>query len=215
MVASAVGVVVFLLLSSQRQRLKAVLFLSIAGLAGATFLGTYFSDVWGERLGRWSNGVMEDDNVLARVVEGPLRLVNFFNIHPGSLLFGAGPDPEKLMAKTQQAASFESGFVSNSFLLALYYMGVVGLLCYAWFWWKVFRSSLTAPSNMRNAFVGTAVVCGILIAADNYAMMFEAAATILNLIAGLILSERILDAREPRLLDEQEDCNELEEAHAT
>jgi len=215
LVAAAAGAVVFLLLSSHRQRLKAFAILSIAGLIGAIFLGSYFSDAWSTRLGRWNHGVMEDDNVLARAIDGPTRLVNFFTAHPETLVLGAGPDPEKLESKIQQESSFESGFVSNSFLLAFYYMGAIGFLCYTWFWWKVFKSSLNAPGNIRGAFAGAAVVCGIIIAADNYAMMFEAAATILNLIAGLVLSERIFDARESQLMGEQEDCEELEEAHGT
>jgi len=215
LVAGVAGAIVFLLLSSHRQRLKAFAILSIAGLVGAIFLGSYFSDVWSTRLGRWSHGVMEDDNVSARAIDGPTRLVNFFTAYPETLILGAGPDPEKLESKTQQESNFESGFVSNSFLLALYYMGAVGFLCYGWFWWKVFKSSLKAPGNMRSAFAGAAVVCGIIIAADNYAMMFEAAATTLNLIAGLLLSESILHGQEPRIAEEAEKCEELEEVHAT
>ena len=118
------------------------------------------------------------------------------------------------MTRTQQDSNFESAFVSNSFLLALYYMGAVGFLCYACFWWKVLKSSLTAPGNMRSAFAGTAVVCGIIIAADNYAMMLEAAATVLNLIAGLILSEAIATRMEPALTVQPGECEEAEEAYA-
>jgi len=208
LVASAAGMIVFLLLGSHRQRLKAFVLLSAAGLAGVIFIGSYLSDVWSARLERWRHGVMEDDNVLARAIDGPTRLLNFFTAHPESLVLGAGPDPEKLQSKTQQESSFESGFVSNSFLLALYYMGAVGLLFYAFFWWKVLRFSLRAPPQLRSAFCGTAVVCGIIIAADNYAMMFEAAAAVLNLIAGLILSEIIL-GEVPQ--DEPEDASASEQ----
>ena len=40
-------------------------------------------------------------------------------------------------------------------------------------------------------------MCGIIIAADCYAMQFKAAMTVLNLIAGLILSETLLVRMEP------------------
>jgi hypothetical protein len=213
-VASAMGLIVFLILCSLKERLKALLLLGAAALVFVTFLGAYFGDAWTTRLGRWDNGVMQDDNVLARAIDGPVRLVNFFIAHPETLILGAGPDPEKLESKIQKESNFESGFVSNSFLLALYYMGAVGFLFYAYFWLKVLRFSLRAPPHLRSAFCGVAVVSGIIIAGDNYAMMFEAAATVLNMIGGFILSEILLEEVPQEVCDDTPASEPGEEVYA-
>ena len=164
---------------------------------GATVLigcaaGFLIRNSWTERLSRWDSGVLEDDNIAARVIWGPTRLLDYFVAHPLSLLTGAGLDPEKLASRGKISAETATGFVSNGFLLSLYYLGALGFLLYVAFWLWALWIAWKSPPQTRAAACGIVVMALVIVAADNYSFMYEPAACFLFLVVGLIAGERHL-----------------------
>lgn len=189
--AAAAGIVVSICFAEQRARIK--LLAACAGVAllvGLAAGGAMLQESWGVRMARFDEGVLADENIIARVFTGPERLGEFFSQHPSMLLTGAGLDPEKLMVRAGIAEEFDSGFVSNGFLLALYYLGVGGCAVYAIFWIWAFRAAATGPRETRALMLGCVTICGIIVAADNYSLMYEPVSALLFLIVGLIAGQR-------------------------
>jgi hypothetical protein len=141
---------------------------------------------WSYRLSKTDEGFLQDDNIAARLLWGPARLAERIAADPSLLLTGAGLDPEKLAAKARGDLHFETGFVSNGFLLALYYLGVGGFVFYALFWLWTAWSAWRLPPVRRAAACGFTVMAVLIVAADNYSFMYEPAIGLLALLAGLV-----------------------------
>ena len=210
MVAVAIGIAIMILCSENRLRMNLIM-----GVAGTIVLlalaagGGMLQDSWSNRMSRFDGGVMEDDNITARVVDGPQRLVAFLGAHPSMLLTGAGIDPEKLMSRAGINDDFDGSFVSNGFLLALYYLGVGGFVLYGSFWgWAFFVAGSASPQK-RGVLLGCVTMAVIIVAADNYGIMYKPASTLLFLVVGLVAAQRELpDAEEQELgLAEIEECH--------
>jgi hypothetical protein len=107
---------------------------------------------------------------------------------------------------------FDGGFVSNGFLLALYYLGVGGFLLYGGFWCWAFYMAGTAPPEKRGVLVGFVTVAVIIVASDNYGIMYKPASTLLFLVAGLVSAQRELPGAEAA--EAELECEEEGEAHA-
>lgn len=217
MLAAALGIVVMIIFSDNRVRFQLVTGVGIA-LVALMFAagGAMIQDSWTNRLARFDDGVMDDDNITARVVDGPQRLVNFLGDHPDMLLTGAGIDPEKLMSRSGINDDFDGGFVSNGFLLSLYYMGIPGFCLYCGFWgWSLYAAATASPAK-RGVLMGFIVIAGIIVAADNYGIMYKPASTLLFMLAGLAAAHRELPdeeeeapARAPglrALMESEESC---------
>jgi hypothetical protein len=197
MLAAALGILVMIVFSENRVRFQLIVGVGIA-LVTLTFLagGAMIHDSWTNRLSRFDDGVMDDDNITARVVDGPQRLVNFLWDHPDMLLTGAGIDPEKLMSRSGINTDFDGGFVSNGFLLSLYYMGIPGFCLYCGFWgWSIYAAATASPAK-RGVLLGFVVIAGIIVAADNYGIMYKPASTLLFMLAGLAAAHRELPDEE-------------------
>ena len=149
-------------------------------------------DSWNARMSRFDDGVMEDDNITARVVDGPARLATFMGQHPSMFFTGAGIDPEKLLSRAGINDDFDGGFVSNGFLLALYYLGVGGFFLYGGFWVWAFYAAGTASPEKRGVLLGFITMSAIIVAADNYGIMYKPASTLLFLVVGLAAAQREL-----------------------
>jgi hypothetical protein len=216
MLAAALGIMVMILFSDNRVRFQLIVGVAIAVVV-LTFAagGAMIHDSWTARMSRFDDGVMDDDNITARVVDGPQRLVDFLGQHPDMLLTGAGIDPEKLMSRSGIDDDFDGGFVSNGFLLSLYYMGIPGFCIYCGFWgWCVYAAATASPSK-RGVLLGFIAIAGIIVAADNYGIMYKPASTLLFLVAGLAAAHRELPDEEgeetravrlPALLEREESC---------
>lgn len=202
--AVAVGVIVMIIFSENRVRMNL-----LAGVVAAVLVlgfavgGGMLQDSWNARMSRFDGGVMEDDNITARVVDGPARLITFMGQHPSMLLTGAGIDPEKLLSRAGINDDFDGGFVSNGFLLSLYYLGVGGFLLYAGFWaWGLHAAGRASPEK-RGVLLGCVTMAAIIVAADNYGIMYKPASTLLFLVVGLAAAHRELpdeDAEETGLI---------------
>jgi hypothetical protein len=204
LLAAVLGVGVMICLSESRQRAKLVILVAIAGIIAVTTLGGLVGNSWKQRLLKSEDGLLNDDNIAARVLWGPERLAEFISHHPSVLLTGAGLDPEKLAAKSNLDPTVDSGFVSNGFLLSLYYLGVPGFLLYGSFWlwtaWVGFHSSRCS----RGVMCGFVVMSAVIVASDNYGFMYEPAVSLVFLIVGLIAGQRHFELAKARSADEPE-----------
>tara|TARA_R110002110_G_scaffold54639_4_gene156685 strand:- start:7091 stop:8464 length:1374 start_codon:yes stop_codon:yes gene_type:complete len=154
------------------------------GVSLATVL-PYFSS-WTERLGRWQGGILSDSNIVARVINGPERLAALINEYPFVLLTGVGLDIQKLAAKGVDVGALSSGFVSNSFLLALYSFGFIGLVLFISFWaWALIRAS-RVPASHRHLAIGAVAGSIVLFAADNTPFILEGAIFLNSFLVGAV-----------------------------
>lgn len=148
--------------------------ISIAVVA-VTVIGIYTSDQWFVRLTGTVSGGQVDSNILARVIDGPIRMSQQILANPSFALFGAGYDVQKFARFSGDGVSSElaSGFVSNGFLLSFYYSGIVCLLAWFGFWWSVLRRSVgrnLAASKWSTSFC----LAGLFIfVADNHLLIAE------------------------------------------
>jgi O-antigen ligase len=193
MLALIMGLGVFIFACDLRRKAKLILACTVFGaILSTTALGWMAKQGWAERLARWDEGILNDENIAARLFYGPARLVNAIETEPSILITGAGLDPEKLISRHGQAGSSESGFVSNGFLLALYCMGIAGFFLYGFFWVWTWRLARRFPPGQRALLTSFVAMTIIIVAADNYSFMYEPAVAVLFLIASLVAGRRHL-----------------------
>lgn len=192
MVALLVGLAVLTGLSQVRTKVKILTLTLIAGaLICSSALGlTSARESWSQRLSKWQEGLFADDNIAARMVWGPARLMACLVHEPSLLITGAGLDPEKLAHRAHRPLDFESGFVSNGFLLSLYYLGVIGFVLYALFWLWALQIARSFPPPLQAPMCSFVVIAILIVAADNYGFMYEPAVSLLFLLVGLVAGER-------------------------
>lgn len=186
LVAAVFAFAAAFLLGSGRMRVR------IVGAMSALVVLGLLSGVaasWAERLSRWQGGVGQDVNVVGRIVIGPQRLLAVIGADPTVLVTGVGLDVQKLVKKAADKKSdvgmYQLGFVSNSFLLPLYYLGITGFVLTLLFWFWTLRRALTAGSA-RALHTGAVVLAMLLIASDNYAFIVEVSVAMLFLLAALV-----------------------------
>ena len=143
LVAALVGLFVAVLIGTANSRIR---ILGAAILIAAIVLAGGFGENWGNRLAKWEGGLDKDVNVVGRTIIGPKRLLSVIEHDPSVLLVGVGLDVQKLAQKSEGMSSevdtLTKGFVSNSFLLSLYYLGVFGFSLMLAFWvWTLSRAS--------------------------------------------------------------------------
>lgn len=217
MLAAVIGLIVTMVLSELKKKVKLVLAVGVSALLLFTpAVGYLLKESWTYRLSKWDEGVLEDDNTAARVLWGPARLIEFIANEPLVLLTGSGLDPEKLASKSHHEVSFESGFVSNGFLLMLYYLGLGGFLLHAVFWGWAAHIARKFPPRSRGAICGFIAVAIVIVAADNYGAMYEPAVALLFLIVGLMAGQWRLEFQEAPVPEEAPESEEAlaEEAYA-
>lgn len=155
------------------------------GLAGLVLLFVDASPLLG-RLERLSQGTGEA-NVSARVAEGPQRFWEMLAWDPSLLFTGVGLEIQKL-ARYNIAISSEilDGFVSNGYLLYIYFFGLFGFLVMTAFWiWVAYRG-LFAPKAVRHITAGGGLALVFIVFADNHAVLAEELVNQLMLFAGLV-----------------------------
>lgn len=187
LMAALLGGMVVLLFSRSRVRAQA---LAIAGVCVVVASIAGFSTNWSERLGRFEGGVEEDIGWVARLVLGPERLVSAIAENPRTLITGVGLDVNKLVEKGVDLGGLDFGFVSNGFLLPLFYMGVFGFFLTLGFWIWVARAAAGLPGTLRATALGSVAALMVLIAADNYAFLNETVVAMLFLVGGVLAGER-------------------------
>ena len=179
-VAVAIGMCVLLYYGRSKDRVRTVLAAAVLTVAMLT-IG--MAQGWEKRIARLEGGVLQDHNITARVIDGPLRLARLIEADPGLVITGTGLDAQKIARRgTSQVGRFSTGFVSNSFLLPLYALGFSGFLLTLAFWWYIWRSARGIPPGYRAMPLALVVMAVLIIAADNYAFIDENAVTALFLL---------------------------------
>lgn len=195
LVAAAIGAIAGMLVGSGRGRARIIGALALVLLAGVA-TGAYQN--WSERLARWEGGIDKDTNVMGRLVVGPQRLIKLIEVDPSVVVVGVGLDVQKLTRKVQdkeqEVGIYRYGFASNSFLLPLYYLGITGFVLTIAFWGWVLRRAWLLTGDSRALAVGVATTAIFLVAADNYAFMFEVTVTMLFLLGATIAGRWVTDA---------------------
>lgn len=186
LVAAVAGLCVAVLSSRAKNKAK-LLFVGGVFAAAAALAGVSLG--WGERVALTNGGVLSDISIASRLVVGPLRLFQYLVSDPVSLITGVGLDVQKLAASGVDVGAAASGFVSNGFLLSLYYLGVGGLALMVSFWGWIYLSTKRMAANRGSVVRGLVVVAVAVVAADNYAFLEESAVAGLFLFAGCVAGE--------------------------
>jgi hypothetical protein len=189
--AGFLGLVFVFVLGQIRTRLRIVVGLVVVTVA-MIFLGSGLGlmESWENRAFRFKDGVLLDENIAGRVLDGPLRLLRYIEKHPMTLVTGAGLEIEKTSGRNNAVDLERTGFVSNSFLLPLYYLGIPGMLIYLSFWIWAGWTAVKLPSHQRAIPCGIVVAALIIIVSDNYAFIYEPTVAMLFIIPGLIAGAR-------------------------
>ena len=195
LVAAAIGMLVALALGSGAVRLR-VIGTMVVVLTTALVGGV--AERWGARLAKWEGGVTQDENVIGRIVYGPQRLIALISYDPSVLLVGAGLDVQKLVKKSgessEELALYNTGGVSNGFLLPLYYMGIAGFAVTLAFWISALRRALAQPRAQRALATACVVGAMALIFSDNYASAVEASVAMLSLLGAIVAGRLVPEA---------------------
>lgn len=166
--------------------------IKLVAIAAMILTGALVSGVatnWSERLNRVEGGIEEDMNIYGRLVIGPTRMWEVIERDPTVLLFGVGLDVQKLVTKGgrgEDVGFYKAGFVSNSFLLPLYYLGIVGFAVMIVFWTRLLQRATRLPRDIRPLGIGCTIGAMILIASDNWAFLKEPGVCMLFVFGGCV-----------------------------
>lgn len=175
----------YLLLASNRTRLAGLVLLLVTPFIAPllAFVPAFSSAA--ERFSRIRTSGLEEGNLYARLVAGPQRLWSLIEQHPDVLAFGAGWDVTKLMVRGGvNAGIYATGYVSNGYLLWLYYAGVAGLLVILAFMLSLFRAAASLQGEARAPAVAITLSVAFLYFADNGPAVIESVIAFIFIIAG-------------------------------
>lgn len=163
----AVAVVVAgLLVQRAANRLR----LAVAGLFLVISVTGIFSTDFLEA--RVSRGLLGDENIHARVVDGPQRFARRLVDEPSIGLLGIGVGPDLILTGSRLSAARE-GFVSNGALLHVFYLGVPGGIFYLYTRGAASRLAWRSARRGNTAIVGCIAALLIIDVADNYAFLHQ------------------------------------------
>lgn len=185
LIAALVGSVVVVASSSIRQKVKVI---SAVGISIGVIATIGLGMGWDNRFSVWNtSGFLADESVAARLLVGPARLVQLLASDPAVFITGVGLDVQKLASSGVDVGISASGFVSNGFLLALYYLGIVGFACMVSFWIWTFRRASRFSGRVSSWMKGLVAVAILIVVSDNYSFMEETAVSGLFLFAGCVV----------------------------
>lgn len=146
-------------------------FLRTAGVAVGVLVASsslISLEFWEERIDR--GGVESDENLSSRLVDRPLELLDRIQEEPSVGLVGVGLGVDHVGPAVGSRPS-RYGFVSNGFLLFLFYGGIVPFLAYC----GVFALSCLRALGLETAHRATAVgaigAVVVVVASDNYGFL--------------------------------------------
>lgn len=194
--------IVTLFLSASRQALLGfMIFVTFAGLLTASvrarnsvlvfgLVGSFVlvATGGGGMLERLSGlfGAQLDANVAARIIDGPERLMDTLSHDPSVLLIGVGHDVTKLARLGAEVGDLDQGFISNGYLLSLYYYGFIGFFLISMTWLLTVRRSWMAKGPARPPLIGASLSLAFFFFADNHVLLAEELMTLIFLMTGLI-----------------------------
>jgi hypothetical protein len=140
--------------------------LVVGGLAFAVLVYAVLpSEGWQRRLAK--GGVAEDDNLASRLVDRPREFASRVADDPAVLIAGTGIGIDYFLKGSEfEAANF--GFVSNTFVLFVFFQGLAALVVVACiFGWGLRRAAML-DRHRRALFVAIIACTGVVMASDNY-----------------------------------------------
>ncbi len=143
----------------------------VVGLAaGLAIVASFFisTEFMAERFGR--GGDAGDDNMTYRLVVRPLELLDRVEMDPTVALVGTGHGIEHALKGDEKKAA-RYGFVSNSFVLYLFYAGILCFLVYGFVFVAALIRSWGLPPRIRDPAMGTILGMIVILASDNYAYL--------------------------------------------
>ena len=143
----------------------------VVGLAaGLAVVASFFisTEFMAERFGRGGEG--GDDNMTYRLVVRPLELLDRIEMDPTVALVGAGHGIEHAL-KGEELEKARYGFVSNSFVLYLFYAGILCFLAFGFVFVAALVRSWGLPPRIRDPAMGTILGMIVILASDNYAYL--------------------------------------------
>lgn len=156
---------------------------------GSGYLGS-FVDFWLERIGK--GGISTDRNLSDRLQTRPFELLDRIMTEPSVLYGGVGLGSEHIFTGTQY------GFVSNGFLLYLFYCGLPAFLAFLGCFVYAFRRALAQPRDRVPAVVPAGVLAmAIIVAADNYAYFTTNLVFMWAVVIGLSFMPPVVEAPRP------------------
>lgn len=113
-------------------------------------------------------GVEEDQNLSSHLVDGPGELLDRLEREPSVALVGVGLEARHV-PPNRLPPNYRDGFVSNSFLLYLFFCGALAFIAVlATFAAAALRALRSRRSEVGLAF-GVVAACAIVVASDDYA----------------------------------------------
>ncbi|MCA9563599.1 MAG: hypothetical protein KC561_08925 [Myxococcales bacterium] len=159
----ALAVTFSVLIMLQPRRFARLAGVALLALAVASFFIS--ESFWLERLGR--GGITQDENIYMRLVQRPLELLVRIEHDPMLLVAGNGFGFEWFLSGDElRAARF--GFVSNSFLLYLFYTGLASEIAYIAFFIRTALHTRFLPRSKAAVALATWIGIAIIMASDNY-----------------------------------------------
>ena len=143
----------------------------VVGLAaGLAVVASFFvsTEFMAERFGRGGEG--GDDNMTYRLVIRPLELLDRIEMDPTVALVGTGHGIEHAL-KGEARKKARYGFVSNSFVLYLFYAGILCFLVFGFVFVAAIVRSWNLPPRIRDPAMGTILGMIVILASDNYAYL--------------------------------------------
>jgi hypothetical protein len=191
MLALALALSVSLIAGDPKRRIVGIALLALVPLVAplATMIPALAPAF--ERFGRWQGGALEDNNVSGRLIDGPIRLWNLIVEKPDTAVVGAGWDVIKLMNQGLDVGIYSTGFVSNSFLLWLYYGGIGGFILILVFFGQMLRASIQSRGLLKAKAVAITVAIMFLYFSDNGGILIEAYIAPISIAAGLIFAFQV------------------------
>ena len=192
-IAVILSLIVFIIFGRTKAKTNAVGLATVVIIGVIALSNTYVVSTIFSRFERWSGGATQDQSVNARSSAGPKRLISFVKNHPYIILTGAGMEVDKLAQRRVNVEGFDAGFLSNGFLLFLYYTGIIGFIVYTFFWlWMIFKS-LVALNVFKAQSISIIIGLIFIIFSDNYSALDESIIKGLFFTAGLIIGSNYFE----------------------
>lgn len=158
-------------------------------LVGSGYFNTFLG-FWLARIGK--GGISSDENLAARLQTRPWELYDRIVHEPSILYGGIGLGSEHILHGAQY------GFVSNGFLLYLFYCGLPAFLAYFGCFLYAFQRSLGQPRDQLPAVVPAGVLAmAIIVAADNYAFFTPNLVFMWSVVIGLSFMPPVQKGQKP------------------
>ncbi|MDZ4363985.1 hypothetical protein [Brevundimonas sp.] len=200
MIAAALATIAYFVFAQSRQKGGLLVILVVLGpMLVIAFLGSDFAASTLERFSRWETGIQEDDNFTARYIDGPLRLIEAVRAFPDIILFGTGPDIQKLYSAGSGMIGRAQGFLSIGYALFFFQYGILGLIAGVWMHIQAWAQLRFMPVDLRGKFAAILTAIVTFYVADNAPNISESIAMLCLLPIGM-LAGQALKASQARAL---------------